>query len=271
MQEKPTYREYSWAQMNGFIRTKDGRYFKAEKSKAAKRIISALNIVSLASLYIFPIWIISKYLFWTNFEMEFILLYFALTYLIGRLDYRLTRFSLVEESSPDFDAAQNAKYRKTIVRTIVLSIAITASIFLLLNSYSVMLIRSVFGQGGEITAAATIPVNSLLESDTIPIDVSPDDKFVEITITRTPEIAKFYLDGQPIPSPDMFTTLQSMWEPSFRTSNVHHSASIQFIWEEEYFYCEYNIWLEDVSDGSVLTLDCGDLHREWTIEAEDKV
>lgn len=247
MRNKPTYSEFKRYETNGFVRTKDGRYFKVERTKTVKRISSALIWVVFI-LYMAISFLGVFMLHWSNLLMDFTLLYFASIYLIGRINFSLTHFSPVLKDSQDFIIVQRMLFNNPVRRRIVHAIFSILIIFIFLNSYCVMFLRSTLSPGGGIVSAfVEYSEYDMMYTDSILLDEIPSTEYIEVTIIKTPEIAEFNLNGQPIP-----------------TKDIHIFAPIQLIWEEDYFRSEYHMRLRVVTSASVLTLDCDNLHKEWT-------
>ena len=256
MREKPTYWDSILINSEGFIKSNDGQYFKAEHNKVVKRISKINHYLFL----ILPICILlMETKIWPNLFMEIFLAVLLTDLSIDILDYRLTRFYPVYAGSHEYDVAHSGAHPRrwgSIIKVLLFVAAAATCVFALLNSYCVMLIRSAFGQGGEITQAAADVgghyIGSVMETDVIPLSKALTIAEVDFTIANTPLVSEFRLDGQSIPTDDAERDM--LYSP---------------IWDQHYFTCEYDVYLPEVRNGSILTMDCGNLHREWTFRISD--
>ncbi len=258
MHDKPTYWEYRFLNQDGIIKTKDGRYFKTEIGKAANWVPLGLFLILLAlciGLYYLGF---SRGIIFSNFNLK--LDSFMIPMLLGvlenRFEYWLTKYHLIQEDSDDSENAKNIIYPPKRLRKAVFVLAFPVWLFMAMNSNLAMFVYSSVANNPAVIEATVdaadqdvIPAN---HTNTISLRNLPSDASMEITVTKAVYRAKFYLDGEECAAFDDISAF-----------------SFHFFWEAYYPRNEYDVILSDINDGSVLTMDCGNLHREWTFEADE--
>ncbi len=259
MRDRPTYWEYRFANQDGYIRTRDGWFFKTHVSKAAKWVPFGLTmflLVLFAGVYLLSI---SGNLSYSRLNSRlFDFFTFPLLFSISShlLEYRMTRYQLIDENSEDIETAKGIVFARNGYLKAAFLLAIPIWIFAAMNSNAAILLYSAIAdRPAIIEATADMPGQQdvpMLNVQTIPFPSGVTDAALEITVTRAVYRASFYLDGKECPAFDDVSDF-----------------SLHFFWEKYYPRNEYDVMLFDIKDGSVLTMDCGDIHREWTFRAID--
>ncbi len=252
MRDRPTYWEYRFANRNEYIRTKNGRFFHAELDKPAKWRVFGVGIAVLALFLVCFLYFGLN----TNQFATFSLLFDSIalnlfSILLGNLlRYHFSRFYLIQESSDESSPAPTHRLQK-----VLFILALILWTFAALNSSSARLLYSAAADNPEVVIATVdgYQLDAFPVTDTNVVSLSglPKSIHLNISITKAVRNPTFRLDGQLISDYD-----------------AHQRYRYHFFWEEHYPRSDYRIWL-DIHNGSVLTMDCGDIHREWTFVSSD--
>lgn len=256
MKDKPTYWEYRFSNHDGYIKTKDGWYFKTDVSKAAKWVPTGLTMFLLLLFLGFYLLGISHNVSFSHSNsrlFDFFMFPMLLDAFEKRLEYRLIRYDLISEDSGDFETVKNIIYAPEWLRKALFVLAFPVWIFMAMNSNTTMLLYSAVSDSPAIIEA-TIDTSdqdpvSVMNSNTILLHSLSSGASMDITVTKAVYRASFHLNGEPCLVFDKISDF-----------------SFHFFWEKYYPRNEYNITLPEVPNNSVLTMDCGNLRREWTFK-----
>jgi hypothetical protein len=259
MRDRPTYWEYRFANQDGYIRTRDGWFFKTHVSKAAKWVpfgLTMLLLVLFAGVYLLSISGNLSYSRLNSRLFDFLTFPLLISAICKPLEYRMTGYHLIEENSEDIETAKGIVFARNGYLKAAFLLAIPIWTFAALNSNAAILLYSAIAdRPAIIEATADMPGQQdvpILNTQTISLQSGVTDATLEIIVTRAVYRASFYLDGEECLAYDDVSDF-----------------SLHFFWEEYYPRNEYKVLLFDIKDGSVLTMDCGDIHREWTFRAID--
>jgi hypothetical protein len=186
----------------------------------------------------------------------------------------LLRFIELEPGTNDFDEASSwfkpsRKTQRTAVQIFIMCgavLLICVCLFLILNSHTVQLIRSLLDSNPrlvsmEITSYpdgnapdVLYSINSAADRNVIYLpDVNNPQFYVEATVSRTATPAQLNLDGVPL-----------------KLNTIYIRKPLSWFWESDYLKQSFRYNLRSIQDGSTLTLNCGDLHRDWVFSVADK-
>ena len=259
MRDKPTYWEYRFANQDGYIKTTDGQYFKTEISKAAKWVLFGLTLIFFVLCFGSYYLGITHGIAYYNLNaklFDFIMIPILFHVFHNPFEYRLTKYYLVQEDTKDSETAKNIVFPQKRFRKAAFILAFPVWIFMLMNSNLAMVLYSTAAHNPTVIEVSVeapdqdaVPVN---DANTIMLQHFSHNASMEITITKAVYRAKFYLDGEECAAFDDISDF-----------------SVHFFWEEYYPRNEYTVLLSDINDGSVLTMDCGNLHREWIFVNKD--
>ena len=273
MNGRPTYREYRISLAYGnMIMTPDGSFY-AILNKWLNTFFRVLSAIAFIIGSLGPLIIFFNDL-WLNLLSEFYFLIFFLPILLNYPKYLLLHFMKLEPGNCDYEKAARLfeprqKKRKTsgkVLSTVGAIILASMFMFILLNSHTAQLVRSLFDSRPrlatyEVTnrqAGKDVEVlySAGKENPQTVIYLPADDQnhiYVDIMVSRMLTPAQLSLDGETL-SPNI---------------NLY-SRQFSWFWESEYLKQDFFFYLEDIHDGSVLNLTCGDLHQEWVIEMADE-
>ena len=258
MNDKPTYREYRKCSQGEFVKTEGGQYYKVEAGKTVKNTAKLLSLI-IAGIYFCAdiLLIIFQDRVWQNLQMDILVFAVLLEYGIYRLAYRFNRFIQIEEGIHDYYVASSLVYKKRFYHNRIWTLLVMVPIlFALLNSFSITYIRSRIEHNSAVSRVEIIQYDGLKETEISIIDgqgillsARLKDVSVYISITRTPDAVQFYLDGQPV-------------DEQFR------HLGIAWFWEKGFFPQKYELYFskEEIHNGSVLEMACGDLYRKWVFD-----
>lgn len=247
MSDRPTYNEYAFSRTENVVQTADGLYFNVSTPKFTSAIRVLLYFL-FVGLYIWLIFRRSEGFIWPHLMLEaqlFLLLVLQVSNYIG---YRLTSFREISADDEDHAEVSAWHYGKPgfsagkILLVLVL-------VFLLLNSFSVTYLRSVINHDAQVESINDEAVTE--DTQVITVPYNSYDQTLYIQIIRTSQPAEFTFDGMPL-------------------ENYSRNLLFSWIWEEGYFRQRYELFLDDIHDGSVLNLTCGDITREWVFDVADE-
>ena len=289
MNDKPRFLEYILRSrsIGNVVKTSDGRFFVIANTKTFIKVFRFLFILETALIGLslqlpgfFNLWPNLGFDLWPNLGFEFYILAEVIFLATQWLQHHLTFYEPIAPGSEDYREVTEwfqPKIRKIrrstsgasgrvfgIIQRFFNILAALFLIFALLNSHTSQLVRSLFDSqpliaSVEITHPSGENRNVLYSDDdndlpdTIAL-TSGDDLFFEVIVSRTLSPAKMQLNGTPLPN--------EWWLGTNKRSS--------FFWEEDYLKQIYIYSLSNIHDGSVLTLTCGPLTREWVFDVADK-
>ncbi len=262
MSNKPTFKEYIFINRDYVIKSSDGHYYFQKK-----RCHLMIKIAALFLIYVLLSFgvnkLFSSYNLWENVRLDILLLIELIAYFVLRLQYRRSTFENVDDTFDDptiFATQPKTLTKNKFIFSMIFCFVIT--MFVLLNSFSAMFIRSLFEKPHNITDmrvnfTVTDNVKSIEISDCENLTVLsiPDKKVnsivIHVNISGSPSSYQFKLNGVLMPEIDC-TKLNS------------------YIWDEEVFkqFCRGSYDIENLPDNSVLEISSGSFSRQWTIKTE---
>ncbi len=262
MSDRPTYTDYLFHREGSYILSR-GEYFTVINHKR-RFLYWAIGFGVLLAAIGILMWLEITDRIWPVWMHDVHLAAIPLFFLVTWLQYRRAHFINVKEGTEDWEKASKQVF-SAIAQIIWIVMLLFNFLLFAPNGFTVSYIRSQLDGGGQVRSARiTIADGEELFDDvylaekTMMISI-PKKKSavveVNVTVIRTPASLIVSLDGQPLPPGE--------W--TYRTSHFYASWSEYF---KQYGY--YTIPTSDIRDGSVLTLTCGDLYREWVFEVADK-
>ncbi len=268
MNDRPTYKDYKQSHAEGnVIMTPDGSLFAILNMWLYKLFNFFSNILLGTVGFISAIMVLFNGM-WPNLMFDFFFAAFVLSHFLGYPKYILLRFIRLEpgnldhkEASSWFPPQQEQRQNSSKVLDIAGKVILACmAIFILLNSHTTVLVRSLFDSprlvSAEILQNGSIDIlddsSSTSTVITIPTNLS-NELDVQVVMAYTAETAEFALDGKPVI--DDFTL---------------GDKALSLFWQPDYLMRRYDLNLTKIRDGSTLTLTCGDLHREWVFEVDEE-
>ncbi len=262
MKDRPTFREFLFYYRKAFVKSTSGGFYTPVNSRKAKALYF---VVFLAfEVMLFTVWILTMHRgqLWPTRMIDFLLLLNLGNLLCQYPHYRFTRYERIPEDSEAYARASTLKYPS---KATVISMSLLAAILLLvaLQSTGASYVRYWLDGGAMITQAdisigghdKPLPLaQEALSGDApmlqIPAASGSPSVSVSVTTSGSPEPLQLMLDG--------------------KAARVFADQELRWFWDANYFVqCGY-IDDADVHDGSVLTLTCGELTREWVFEVADE-
>lgn len=258
MDNKPTFNEYIFHNKYDIVSCKDGRHYLITNPKS--RIFDVALYISLYVLLFIAIphcLSLSVHLIGEDCWALLFLLYFCLI----RIQYRFTRFEDISHDEDYQDELKPYKRRGEYILKVLFAIIF---IFLILNSYSFTYLISRIDDNTRLTETKfTMGNSSAVHLETKEsVDYSKLNEIILPTndetnydismlaiVVGSPELARISVDDKLL------------------IKDVSRYIYKFDFWEPDYFKQEYFIKTK-VHDGSVLELDCGSLHREWTFRCQ---
>ena len=249
--DRPTYRDYLFHSENRFVKSGNCYYTIAkEKVSVGAWVFVGLYSAVIAVLIVLGI----TNIIWPTWFGEIWLVSVPVHIFLSKQRYRRARFILVQEDTEDWQKASKRVF--SAAGLILWMVVVFFNLVMYLpGCFTVSYIRSQsdrnatieMGVSGEGTYYSD--ENTLDESVPVTISALPnDDVWINIRIFHTPDTARLSLNGQPLPQKDQLRK---------RATSI---IDIQNYFEQGTFF---SIPGNLLHDGSTLTLDCGDLHREW--------
>ena len=273
MKDKLTYKDYKQSRNKGnVIMSPDGSLYVISNMWLDKlfAVLSSIPPAAIPSIYL--IFAIYNRL-WLNLMFECGFAAAAISPLFDYTKYRLLLFVKLEPGSRDYQEANSwfkpeRESRQTALKILGITARVIiagAVVFALLNSHTAELVRSLFDSQPRV---ASFEVNSYQDSGDVDVLYSastdpsitvihlpsPENSqiYVNALVSRTLTPAQLTLDGKPL------------------TLNLYvFSSHLSWFWEPEYLKQGFRFYLDDIRDGSTLTLTCGGLTREWVFEVAD--
>ncbi len=254
MNDKPTFKDYFFRRERNYIRSNDQYFAIVEKkiSLVLRIVLGILLVLLIASIILDALGII-----WSGTSIDILFAYYLIFFILPIIKYRRTKFTLLQMDTEEWKKASKYSFSAASrIVSILLLIPCAASTFLC--GFTVSFIRSQLDGGGiievRVKGEETYYDDTLTfdESDPIPITIPPDeDVTVYISVRRTPFPARLSLNGNPLP--DIYQL---------------NKKSIDFT---DYFRQDGICELPDgvYRDGSILTVTCGDLTREWVFDTAE--
>ncbi len=263
MSDRPTFRDYLFHTENRYTKS-GGRYFAIVKNKSRRLVwlMYSFFVVILITLMFLSL----TDIIWSNCLGEVVLIAIPIYIFLLKLMYRRTQFITVVDNTDAWHKAAALKYSPSDrITTIVLNVLLILMLLYthLPSGFVVSSIRSQLDGGGIVSAefslngTGTFYKNDPVLDDTllVPIpDPSGDKVWIYISVVHTPDIARLSLDGIPLPDDQQPYRIQNMFDLQ------------NYFKQETYFRMSGNL----LHDGSVLTLNCGSLIREWVFEVADE-
>ncbi len=263
MSGKLAYKDYFLSKKKGnVIMTQDGRLFATERMQVRSEILRYLFI--LIVLIIFSPLVV-RYDLWPGSFYDFAFVCGTLTFGVFLLMPRLLRFTELKPDSPEYQEALSwfsSPNRHVNKASFVIMHAVIAAALLtsLLSSHMAELVCSVFDSQPRVASLEIVQYGiTVYPSDNgeapglITLANADGELSVRAVVSRTTDEAELSLDGKPLDN--------RLW---------HKSRLPHEFWQSEYLRQIYDCLLTGIRDGSVLTLTCGGLVREWVFEVPDK-
>lgn len=259
MSDKPTYKEFNRRSGDTVI-VADGRSFIVENNGILRGIIAVYPILFYIAIFIFNQTDFGE--LHRNFVFDAGAIMIILYWPLMRLLYKLARFRVNTEEDDyncrlGFDGMQRNRKPMTSAVTCRVSVAFFAIVllFCIANSFFVFYIRSAIEDRAHFTTVTLsddgeeINLLCIDSSDgdevTLPADTTPL-LFVETACTT--EKLTITLDGK---------------SSSFY---IYEDAYASWFWETDYFIYRYRALIDEIHDGSVLEMTCGDLYQQWVFD-----
>lgn len=242
--DKPTLKEFIRYRSGRYVRTEDGRYYVI-RNKAALALASLPVIVILLSLVMLPIlrliWEINilSDVFTALYVLSCIYYYF--------LFYRIAKFTPIGQYSEEYQKALG----KPIYKHLWITKIIVATLFIVvlsINSYSLAYLRSLTDTPVAECRFKTVIVSTKDDDRSIQLHTGSDETVsIWLRVLHTQKTPRLLLDGEAV-----------------NANDISHYSNYWF--KDDYFsrLAFYYLDAEDIRDGSVLTLSCGDWQYEWT-------
>lgn len=253
---KPTLKEYLNSRNMRYVKTNEERYYVIKSFW----VTYAAMIILIALLAVPPITILYLYdLPWhSEISHDFLILFLLLSLVAPILIYPFERFRLLEEGSEQYLKAFAKVYTKN---GRVSQYALVAALVLInsMNSFSFAYMRSLLD-----TPAVECRMHMEETDKSITLESNKDDPVITLRhdpqgeidislwITHTPYLPKLTLDGEVIVPYDQYQSLY-FW------------FSKDYFRQREY----YTIDAEDIRDGSVLSVTCGEWRYSWVFLVND--
>ncbi len=254
MSDRPTFWEYIIYRYHDEVKTRSGRYYIFDLYTRKRRWFSIMlpvlfNALLFSSLLISP-----------NVIFDVVIVNVLLFCLVFKLEYNSYHFKEFEMAQASTDPSV-WRYRPALRKTGLCALALLM-VFSLINSFSALAIKSAIENNPQIQIMEVRTDNDEVYTE-IDIDGTTDTiilsqfgsegtVYIQITTVRTPSRVSLCLDGKPL--------------------EYYHADFISWFWNTDYVSRFYTFFTDglDIRDGSVLTLTCGDLVREWVFEVPDK-
>lgn len=261
MKSKPTFKEFLFINQEAIIKSSDGHYYVRNQKhhftlgRVASFLISF--IISLGS-YLF----ISRLNLWRNVSFDIILIIILICYFILRLQYRRSKYDLVDNIVDDTEILTDSHKTLTTKKFIIFMIVFSAvTLFALLNSFSFLCIRSLFEKPNisdmsvHFTAAENpkdirfADCENLEELSVANTEVT--DIAVLIDISGTPSTYQFKLNGRLLPDSHCYKHKSYIWDDII--FKQHFSGSFE---------------VDNLPNNSVLEMCSGSYSRQWVMKTE---
>ena len=263
MSDRPTYKDYLFYEKDGYIRSGE-RYFAITEERTS--IFSIVTYVLMIAAFAFVLWLTTSDLIWHAWLGEAYLLLWAHSIFRSVRHFRLCRFKPLPQNTPAWCDARELKYspgKKIIFIAAQAVVLIMGMLALASGGFTISLIRSQLDGGGIVYAEFSVDSTGTFYEDSYATEESvmillPDptgrDIQLNLAVVHTPDIARLSLDGIPLPDDQQPYRIQNMLDLQ------------DYFKQETYFRMSGNL----LHDGSVLTLTCGELTREWVFEVADE-
>ena len=262
MKDKPTFKEYLFFNKDNIIKSADGSYYTPASEKAKYTYVGILLVLSIVTFVLLQF--LYSRTFWPR-NFDFTLGFVMVIVLSYSLAYLFTQYERIPESSEDHRYASSLNFSSipAIVTLIFFSVVF---IFLILQSTGMTYMRYWLSGGSVRVIQTSIEIRGdddsllyntddfdsnggVIQIPSLPADASAD---IKIITSDSPEPLMLSLDG----NNDVCV------QPAYVQQN--------WIWMTDYFVQEGYLFDPDIHDGSILTLTCGDLYREWVFEVDEE-
>lgn len=263
MSDRPTFWEFAFHRRGNVVKTIDGQYLLLAGSDDypdRRYDPSRWGLGMLFALGFFAQYVILSMKLRPNFVFDLMVLWGALLWLVYFIQYRRTRFEFVDADSVNLFEVSEWFTRPSATARRVKSIVISFFLLLLwlfaaLNSVGFSYLRCLSSNSPRV-----LSIDILASDDADP--VNPDTAsliyrtkqdyslVMDITVAQTNRNAVFALDGVAVNLVTTDKPVFFLWQPVFPTRYM------------------LIIGRDSIRDGSVLTLTCGSLHREWVFRTE---
>lgn len=263
MSDRPTFWDYLLSCNGNVIKTHSGRYFWFDKDSRKRFWLTRIAFFLFVMAFNTVIYLTNRISLPQNsiFDVAFLLLF--LLWPVLRLVYKATRFEELEPGSANAEEACTWRYYPIIRKTAFSALA-ALSVFCLLNSYTALAIRSAVENAPRIHS---IEFQAGDESVHMEAGAYKGDNVVELTRHQSKGTVNIHVTTAG-------TTYHAELSLDGRQIELEPWRKyMSWFWERDYSFCEYFGAIRvsnNIRDGSVLTLNCGSLTREWVFDVTNK-